>query len=60
MKRLLLLIGHIYVIIGCLEDEDYPETAVEIALFKETLMDKRFTEVPVGGDIVDYNYSRYI
>ena len=43
-----------------MEDEDYPETAVEIALYKETLMDKRYTEVPVDGDIVDYNYSRYI
>ncbi|XP_023330739.1 uncharacterized protein LOC111703108 [Eurytemora carolleeae] len=44
---------------GCLEDEDYPETAVQIALYKETLMDKKYTEVPVDGDIVDYNYSRY-
>ena len=43
-----------------MEDEDYPETAVEIALYKETLMDKKYTEVPVDGDIVDYNYSRYI
>ena len=43
-----------------MEDEDYPETAVQIALYKETLMDKKYTEVPVDGDIVDYNYSRYL
>ena len=45
--------------LGCLEDENFPETALRLALYKEKLIQKKWTQVP---QYIPYprqlNYSR--